>query len=97
MKNSLLFVCAALIVCGCSNSEHPEPGVSYCSEPKMDEASHQMIQICGESEDPQIENMQCDKNGLCFGTAKIRQPKRLAGAGTKFNYFRAKIERPQAV
>jgi len=72
MKNSLLFVCAALIICGCSNSEHPEPGVSHCSEPKMDEASHQMIQVCGESEDPQIENMQCDKNGLCFGTAKIR-------------------------
>ena len=75
MKNTLLFACAALIICGCSNSEHPEPGVSYCSEPKMDEASHQMIQICGESEEPQIENMQCNENGLCFGSAKIRQPK----------------------
>lgn len=31
-----------------------------------------MIQICGESEDLQIENMQCDENGLCFSTAKIR-------------------------
>ena len=67
MKNTLLLACMALFVCGCSN---PEPGVSYCSEPKMDEASHQMIQICGESEDPQIENMQCDENGLCFGVAK---------------------------
>ena len=72
MKNTLLFACAALIICGCSNSEHPEPGVSYCSEPKMDEASHQMIQICGESEELQIENMQCNENGLCFGSAKIR-------------------------
>ena len=57
MKNALLFAGAALFVCACSNSEQPKPGVSYCSEPKMDEASHQMIQICGESEDPQIENM----------------------------------------
>ena len=97
MKNALLFACAALFVCACSNSEHPKPGVSHCSEPKMDEASHQMIQICGESEDPQIENMQCNENGLCFGTAKIRQPKHLANTSAKFNYFKAKVERPQAV
>ncbi|WP_298082013.1 hypothetical protein [uncultured Campylobacter sp.] len=71
MKNAILFACAALFVCACS-TEQPKPGVSHCSEPKMDEASHQMIQICGESEDPQIENMQCNENGLCFGTAKIR-------------------------
>ena len=70
MKNSLLFACVALIICGCSNSERLEPGVSYCSEPKMDEASHQMIQICGESEDMQAQNMQCDENGLCFGSIK---------------------------
>ena len=94
MKNALLFACAALFVCACSNPEQPKPGVSHCSEPKMDEASHQMIQICGESEDPQIENMQCNENGLCFGTAKIRQPKRLASTSAKFNYFKAKVERP---
>ena len=94
MKNAILFACAALFICACSNPEQPKPGVSHCSEPKMDEASHQMIQICGESEDPQIENMQCNENGLCFGSAKIRQPKRLTGASAKFNYFKAKVERP---
>ena len=97
MKNAILFACAALFICACSAPEHPKPGVSHCSEPKMDEASHHMIQICGESEDPQIENMQCNENGLCFGTAKIRQPKRLASTSAKFNYFKAKVERPQAV
>lgn len=72
MKNALLFACAALFVCGCSSSEQPKPEVMvvHCGEPKMDEASHQMVQTCGESEDPQIQNMQCDENGLCFGVVK---------------------------
>ena len=72
MKNALLFACAALFVCGCFSSEQPKPEVMvvHCSEPKMDEASHQMVQTCGESEDTQIQNMQCDENGLCFGSVK---------------------------
>ena len=72
MKNTLLFACAALFIYGCSSSEQPKPEVMvvHCSEPKMDEASHQMIQICGESEDMQAQNMQCDENGLCFGSVK---------------------------